>query len=122
MPERLIYSGSCYVIVALVRSNGKSPAQEFLKALEPRDRKKLVALFERMGDMGKLLNREKFKKIRGDIWEFKSFQIRIPCFFSPYDNRIILTYGFKKKTDKYSERQIRRAEEYRAEWIEAHKG
>jgi hypothetical protein len=55
---------------------------------------------------------EKFKKIEGtvDLFEFKSFQIRIPCFFVP-GGRILLTLGLIKQADRLRQREIVRARE-----------
>ena len=75
-------------------------------------------LFERLGNTGKIHNAEKFKKIEGSesIWEFKSFQIRIFCFFAS-DRRVILAFGVRKKKNKHRREDIDRAEFYREQFL-----
>jgi hypothetical protein len=82
--------------------------------LEPGERRKVDVLFEKLGTTGKIWNKEKFKKLEGsdNIWGFKCFQIRLPCFFTP-NRRVILAFGFRKQKDRYSREEILRAEAYR---------
>jgi hypothetical protein len=72
-------------------------------------KQKLLALFQMLGDQGEIWNREKFKKIEGtEFFEFKSFQIRMPCFFLP-GNLVVITHGFRKKKDKAPAAEVKRA-------------
>lgn len=107
------FEGVFFTIQALTLPDGTCPAGEFLDSLAAADRRKLDVLFERLGNHGKIQNREKFKKIDGSdsIWEFKSFQIRIFCFFAP-KRRVMLAYGVRKKKDKHNREDIKRAESY----------
>ena len=58
-----------------------------------------MRIIKRMADEGKVANREQFKKIEGeDFFEFKNFQIRMPCYFHAA-GRLIITHGFIKKED-----------------------
>jgi hypothetical protein len=68
-----------------------------------------------MASQGAIKNREKFKKIEGQLFEFKSYQIRMPCFFDP-KNRIVITHGFMKKTDNIPPKEIERAEAIRRDY------
>jgi phage-related protein len=104
----VVATGAMRTIEAAVCLDGNSPAQEFLDQLAEADQQKLAALFARMADHGVVTNEEKFKKLEGAIWEFKSSQIRIPCF---QDGRAwVLTHGFLKKKQKAPKREIERAE------------
>lgn len=109
------FEGRALTIQALELADGSCPAGDFLDALDEGDRQKMDVLFERLGDTGRITNKEKFKKLEGSdkIFAFKSFQIRIPCFFTA-DKRVMLCFGLKKKKDKYSNPEIERAEAYRA--------
>lgn len=108
------FEGTHYTIQCLDLGDGTCPAGDFLDSLDGSDRRKLDVLFERLGNTGKIWNKEKFKKLEGSdkIWEFKSFQIRIPCFFGP-NKKVILAFGLRKKKDKYNADEIQRAERYR---------
>lgn len=122
LPRTPEFDGPRFAIHALTLADGTCPAGDFLDALDPRDRRKLDVLFERFGNAGKISNVEKFKKIEGseEIWEFKSFQIRILCFFAPR-RRVILAFGLRKKKNKHKPKDIDRAEAYR-EWFLASEG
>lgn len=122
MPRPPEFAGTHFKIQALEFADGSCPAGEFLDSLDAGDRRKLDVLFELLGNTGKIWNREKFKKLERSeqIWEFKSFQIRIPCFFAP-NRRVILAFGVIKKKDKFSVDEIQRAERYR-DWYRSHFG
>lgn len=96
-------------IVWAVSSDGHCPARDFFEGLDLRDQAKLQTLFEMMASQGRIVNREKFKKIGGDLYEFKAGQLRMPCFFDS-KNRIVVTHGFRKKADDIPPSEITRAE------------
>jgi len=69
-------------------------------------------LLKRTADFGLPKNTEKFKSLKGSgIYEFKSYQVRILCFFDR-EKVIILTHGFIKKRDKAPRREITKAEKF----------
>ena len=70
--------------VAAIVKDGVCLAREYIDARTDADRKKLIALLERASYHGPPHNKEKFKKVVDDIFEFKSFQDRLLCF---YDGR-----------------------------------
>jgi phage-related protein len=103
----VVATGPMRTIEAAVCLDGSSPAHQFLDQLGATDQQKLAALFARMAEHGMITNEEKFKKLEGAIWEFKSSQVRIPCF---QDGRVwVLTHGFIKKKQKAPRRDIERA-------------
>ena len=112
------FEGTAFAIQALELPDGSCPAGEFLDSLDASDRTKLDVLFEVLGCTGRISNKEKFKKLEGtkSLWEFKSFQIRIPCFFTS-NKRVMLCFGLVKKKDKYRPEEIKRAEEYQATFL-----
>lgn len=63
-----------------------------------------------MASQGKISNREKFKKIDGALYEFKADQLRMPCFFDS-KNRVVITHGFRKKSDDIPPGEIQKAED-----------
>lgn len=108
------YEGIFFKIQSLVLADGSCPAGSFLDGLDPRERSKLDVLFERLGDHRTISNKEKFRKITdsANIWEFKSFQIRILCFFAP-GKIVLLAHALRKKRDKHRSADIAIAEERR---------
>ena len=95
-------------IVYAVDKNGRSPGKQFFDSLPVEDQTKLMSLFARLADHGRIANSEKFQKLEGSCYEFKSFQIRMPCFFLP-DGVVLITHGFRKKRDRAPRQEIERA-------------
>ncbi len=117
-PTRLVHSvpGARIRIEAVVLAGGSCPAEEFLDGLGEVDTAKVMALFALFVQrFPQPLSREKFKKIEGtaDLFEFKSFQLRLPCFFRPA-GRLLLTHGLVKKADRLPLREIQRAADIKA--------
>lgn len=102
-------------IEAVVLDDDSCPAEEFLDRLSDIDVAKMKALFNLFAGRHPLhLSGEKFKKIEGtDLFEFKNFQIRVPCFFVA-GSRVLLTHGLIKKADRLPKSEIKRAREIRA--------
>jgi hypothetical protein len=119
---RVEFEGRRQMIVSIYLADGSSPAAEFLDALDSDDRSKMDTLFEMMGDLGEIRNREKFKKIDDtkSLFAFKSFQIRMPCFLGK-NRRVYLLFGLIKKTDHYKPAEVKRAEEYE-QWARSRLG
>lgn len=118
MPRPPEFEGPHFTIQALTLADGTCPSGDFLDALDSSGRRKLDVLFERLGSFGKISNVEKFKKVEGsaDIWEFKSSQIRVFCFFAP-GRRVMLALGVRKKKNKHRRQDIERAEAYRQRFL-----
>lgn len=118
MEEPVAYRGCKFSIQYAVRANGSCPAKDFYESLSPGDQAKIMALFIRMGDQGRISNEQKFKSIEGTrLYAFKSFQIRIICAFQP-NQRLLLLHGVIKQKDRYDPPDIKTAERVLAE----HKG
>ncbi len=102
-------------IEAVVLDDGSCPANEFIDQLGDVNTAKVKALFDLfLCRYPRNLSDQKFKKIEdSDLFEFKCFQIRIPCFFFP-DGRILLTHGVKKKADNLRPRDITKAQAIKA--------
>jgi hypothetical protein len=117
--SRIEYAGIKRTVECLILADGSCPSGSFLDSLDKKDRRKMDALFAMIGDLGEIRNRERFKRLVGSdgIFAFKSYQIRIPCFFAP-DGRVILAFGIIKKSDKWKPTEIQRAEEYRRWFVQ----
>lgn len=98
MDRTVAYKGNCFTIAFAVCASGDRPGLTFYTGLGLRDQAKLNSLFARLGDHGRIESREKFKKVDGQLWEFKSFQLRMPCKFFP-NRLVVITHGFIKKGD-----------------------
>jgi phage-related protein len=108
-----VASGQARVIECAREASGAYPSQEFLCSLSEKKLRSINVLFRKIADFGRNTNEEQFKKVEGEIWEFKRGQIRIGCF--QVGSRWILTHGFIKKQDKWPRTQIERAERIRKE-------
>jgi phage-related protein len=105
-----------WALYALIGDNERCEAQEFIESLRPGDSKRLLAILERTCNDGPPKNVERFAKLEGDIFEFKSYQDRLPCFYRP-GYVIVITHGFKKKRDRTPPKEIARAQRAREEFI-----
>ncbi len=101
-------------------ADGKRPVQDFLDSLPGRVAQKIVWALKLLEDMD-VVPASYFKKLGGteDIWEcriqFGSNTYRILCFF--FDNSVVLTHGFVKKSQKTPSREIERAKVYRRDFF-----
>jgi hypothetical protein len=117
MPKReVLYKGKVHRVELARTANGRFPAKKFLDGLSKLDREKILRIIKRLADEGKVANRQQFKKIEGEeFFEFKNFQIRMPCYFHA-DGRVIITHGFIKKGDSIEPEQIDRMKRIRGEY------
>ncbi len=112
----IVLRGIARTVEYAVCSDGSMPAKEFVEGLDESDQRKLVTLFRRLADTGKIFNREQFKLVDGNIFEFKRFQVRVGCF--QVGSRWLLTHGFIKKQDRWPEAELERANRIRNEHVE----
>jgi phage-related protein len=116
MEAAIITKGKAFDIWAITHGD-KCPVQEFIDGLEKQDQKKVIALLKRLADHGMPANEQKFRKLKGlDIWELKSFQARIFCFFD-IGKIVILTHGFSKKSNETPTEEITKAVRFQKEYI-----
>ncbi|AEB10083.1 type II toxin-antitoxin system RelE/ParE family toxin [Desulfobacca acetoxidans] len=114
--ERVFHKGQSRIILFAINENS-CPAEDFLEnELSKAERAKIAAIIKRYAEFGKINNRKQFKKIEGeDFWEFKSFQIRIFCYFKT-EGRVVLTHGCKKKDQKLRRAEIERMKRIKMEY------
>ena len=115
MTENLFYRGQKFIVEFAVTAGGTMPAKDFLDSLLIRDRAKITATIKRFADRGRIFNKEKFRKIEGEIFEFKAGQVRV---FMYHCGRgcIALTSGLIKKQQKTPQNQIEKANIIRQEY------
>jgi len=102
------YEGRRLTIRCMERASGRCPAGRFLDELPKHERARVILIFRMLGDRGPLQNSTKFKKLRSGIWEIKSGQIRIFCFFAT-GHLLVLAFGVRKKSAKTRTSDIDRA-------------
>jgi len=113
----VLHVGEKLKVEAVLNPDGKCPAQEFLDEQLESDRQKIKALFFMVALKGnQFRNGEKFKKLDGEIFEFKSYQIRLLCFFHR-GGRLIITHGLIKQTDNMRRGEIEKAERIRQQFL-----
>ncbi|SPF49554.1 hypothetical protein SBA4_4090009 [Candidatus Sulfopaludibacter sp. SbA4] len=110
MTRKVAYQGAVFAIAFAREQCGAYPGCEFFDGLAQLDKAKLMALFRIAGDHGKFFNPEKFGDLRGGLFEFKSFHIRMPFAYAKNERGLILiTHGFIKKKAKTPKEEIARA-------------
>lgn len=95
-----------------------SLVEEFLSTLQPKVQEKILNRIDRVAS-GEIVDAETFKKLEDtDIWEFRirygSNAYRIFSFWdTEAETLVITTHGFKKKTQKTPQKEIKKAEDIR---------
>lgn len=101
--------------------NGIKPAKDFMLSQDNKMKAKLFGLVDILEQYGNAL-REPYSKPLGDgIFELRAkvgTNISRVLYFFYYEGRIILTHGFVKKTQKTPQNEIKKAKEYRKEFLE----
>lgn len=119
--EQIVLKGPAATIAYAVDAKGDMPAKAFLDnskgkdAPSPQELAGLQQAFNVMVEHGTIRNSEQFKKERGEIYGFKKYQARIAAF--RVGDTWFLTHGFKKKKDKWPERELDRANRIRDEHL-----
>ena len=100
-------------------ASGRCPVEEFLDGLDERALAKVLAVFKLI-ETQEMVPAQYFKKLSGyKLWEARvSLSGQVYRFLSFLDKGalIILTHGFRKKSQKTPDQEIRKALEYRADW------
>lgn len=110
-----------FVIEFYEKDNGEIPVEEFLLKLDVRMRAKLLGLMEILQEKGNLL-REPYSKHLGEgIFELRGQvgnNISRVLYFFFYNGIIVFTNGFVKKTQKTPVEEIKKAKDYRRNYLE----
>ncbi len=107
--------GARFVIYAVKDSvHTKSHLAEFMEGMRPEAVRKLWALIQDTADNGPPRHPERCKKLVGveNLFELKSKPFRVFFFYEGREGdrgRIVLTHGFRKKSDSTPRREIERA-------------
>jgi phage-related protein len=98
-----------WVIVGYQDARGRRPVNEFLDALPPRDRARVVRTIELLKTYGTELGMPYARHLTGKLWE-----LRVPSggqayrvlYFAYAEHRFVLLHAFSKKTQKTPRREI----------------
>ena len=107
-------------VVLYNKLNGEYPVEQFLELLPVKVSKKIIWVVYLIEDLERV-PAQYFSKLTDTdgIWEFRiklgSNIYRVFAFFDGH--KVILTNGLVKKTQKTPEGDIRRAEEYKKEYL-----
>jgi phage-related protein len=103
------------------QTSGKSPAEDFIRSLDGRSRRKFYFVLELLEEMGHRLPEPYAKYIGNDIFELRftgtEGAVRVLYFFFHQD-RAIITNGFIKKTQKTPDNEKAMAVSRRKEFLE----
>ena len=103
--------------------NGKAPVEGFLDSLNPKMRNKAVRSLELLEEFGNTLREPNSKAMGDGLYElrikFSSDITRIFYFFY-VKNKIVLTNGFVKKTQRTPSAEIELARKYKADYERRH--
>jgi hypothetical protein len=91
--EFVAYQGEFYTIEWFFDQKGTSQALEYFYAMNASQKRKLLMLFKRMGDFGRISDKTKFRNEDDGIYAFKPQPDRFLSFFT-VDKKIIVTEAF----------------------------
>ena len=113
--EFIAYKGEFFTIEWFFDTKGQSQPLDYFYAMKDSQKRKVLMLFKRMGDFGKISDKTKFRNENDGIYAFKPQPDRFLSFFTK-DKKIIVTEAFLKKGDKLpqniKDRTIKIREEY----------
>ncbi len=102
-------------------ASGHEPAREFLDTLEPKMRAKMFRTIGMLAKNGNDLREPYSVKLDKHIFELRAkigSNISRVLYFFIVGQRVILTHGFVKKTQKTPPREIERANKYYQEYMQ----
>jgi phage-related protein len=117
----IIYSGSKFTLEWYYDKNGKSQAYEYFENASEDLQDKFLILAKKMGEFGKIFDINKFRNEGDGIYAFKPQPDRYLSFFTT-GKKIIVTNGFRKKTDKLPKSEKDLAIKYRQDYLERNSG
>ncbi len=117
MAEYIAYEGDYFTIEWYHTERDESQTLEYFNGLSENQQDKLLYLFRRMGDFGKINNKTQFRYEGDEIFAFKPQPDRFLCFFVK-GKKIIVTNAFRKKSDKLPKNEKERAVSCRDDYMQ----
>ena len=102
------------------KADGSEPAKIFVDSLNAKMRAKAVMMLDLLSKNGNNLREPYSKHVSDGIFELRTkvgSDISRVMYFFYVGHKIILTHGFVKKTQKTPPNEIRRAKQYRADYL-----
>lgn len=115
--EYVAFEGEKFTIEWYFDAKGKSLSLDYLENLDDEDQAKLFELIKLIGSIGSIKNKTKFRYEGDKIYAFKPRPHRFLCFFFE-GQKIIVTNGFHKKSDKLPITEKDRALKYKKDYEE----
>lgn len=117
LTEIQYYSGKILKIIFAMTSNNKMPAKDYFELIRPPDWGKLDRILRRLGDHGRIKNKEQFRSVNDGLFEVKGGKFRLVGYFLP--GMFILTHGFEKrgggkKANKFPDKERKKALEIKS--------
>jgi phage-related protein len=79
-------------------ARGRQPARQVFHGLPAAERSRVMSVLRQFEAEGSIVNRQRFKKLTGELWEFKRFQTRLLGAFRPGE-RFVISHVLVKKSD-----------------------
>jgi len=117
----VIYSGPKFTLEWYYDKDGKSIAYDYFTESTEELQDKFLILVKKMGEFGKIYDKTKFRNEGDGIYAFKPQPDRYLSFFTD-GKKIIVTNGFRKKTDKLPKNEKELAMKYRQDYLERKSG
>ena len=119
--EYIAYAGSKFTIEWYHDGKGRSQALEHFESLDTSEQRKLLMLFQLMGDFGKIHNKEKFNFEGDQIYAFKPLPHRFLCFFFT-GKKVIVTNAFVKKQQRLPKNEKAKALRFKKDFEARNQG
>lgn len=110
-----------FKLIAYEKENGEIPVEEFLDSINPKMRAKIFGLLSILQEKGNMLREPYSKHLEDGIFELRcklGNDITRVLYFFYYEEKIILTNGFVKKSQKTPKKEILIAKNRRKDFIE----
>lgn len=103
------------------KENGSIPTEDFLNSLNSKMRAKIAGLMAILQEYGNELREPYSKHLDDGIFELRGKignDISRVLYFFYYEGKIVITNGFIKKTQKTPASELKKAKEYRKDYLE----
>ncbi|WP_428356843.1 type II toxin-antitoxin system RelE/ParE family toxin [Methyloprofundus sp.] len=104
MKEFIAYEGDSLTIEWFYDENGKSASLDYFESLSNAQKRKVLMLFKRIGDFGKVSDITKFRNEGDKVFAFKPQPDRFLSFFY-VGKKVVVTNAFRKKSQKLPEKE-----------------
>ena len=104
MKEFIAYEGDNLTVEWFYDENGKSDSLDYFESLSNTQKRKVLMLFKRIGDFGKISDITKFRNEGDKVFAFKPQPDRFLSFFY-VGKKVVVTNAFRKKSQKLPEKE-----------------